>query len=714
MNKKWFSRISAGLIAVALLVGVIASTDKKQPDKVSQPFCYSGYSDAVYSGYKKTSEYVEMTDGTKLAVDIYLPDDGPALESFPVVFQYTPYGRAFIMPDLKWYEKPFLKQSVGTWGPVLDRANSYDTVYGSTDDMVNLFLSHGYAYVCADMRGSGASYGTKIDFMPKLAEDGFELVNWIEEQNWSAGNVGMFGGSYLGYSQLITAGQTPKALKCIVPEVVLVDGFTGEIRPGGIFLWAYSQLDMQKYLEHNYYLPEEGFYPTAPVVDEDGDGRLEDEIPLDLNGNGTFLDDYGYPDDLNDPPKYADGKEREHIYYLAAHEHLANVPYSDLGPNTTFIDSEWEYEGGSNDSSVTSFTAYDVGPASALSAVMESGIPIYNHGGWMDPFVRGTVELYSTLKDTNPSRLFIDAGYHEGKSPFWEYLGEDEDEILGAYSQELLRFYDYYLKGIKNGIDTEPPIVIYNMNGDGWRTENEWPLARQELTEYYFTENGGLDTKTGSEGTDTYKVNYQHNAQWGSEPTSRWQMFQPDEMPIRTELDQLSLTYTTAPLTQDTEVTGHPIVDLWVSSTDGNGDFFVYLEDVNEEGEAVLITEGLLRAGFHELHNNDTMIKGGADGIDVQPELPWHGYEESQYQDDVFADGAIVQLTVDLLPTSWVFKEGHCIRVSIACADWPTFELLAEHSPANDPADLKNIVPEISLYRDKEHSSNILLPIIPR
>lgn len=709
--KKCFFQIISSLVALVLMICVIVSIDDNQTEKLSQPFNYSGYSVAVYNNYKKISEYVEMTDGTKLAVDIYLPTDGPVLESFPVIFQYTPYGRAFAIPDLKWYEKPFIKLSVGSWGPILDRANSFNTVYGSTNDMINLFLSHGYAYVCADMRGTGASYGTKIDFMPKFAEDGLELVNWIEKQSWSNGNVGMFGGSYLGYSQLITAGQAPNALKAIFPEVVPMDGFTGEIRPGGIFLWAYSNLGIQKYLEHNYYLPNEGYYPTAPVIDEDGDGRVDDEIPIDLNGNGTFLDDYNYPDDPNSLPQYADGEERDHIYYLATYEHQKNVPYSDIGPNTAFIDTEWNYVDGNKNYKAM---AYDVGPAKALAAIIKSGIPVYNHGGWMDPFVRGTIELYSTLKDTNPSKLVIDAGYHEGTSPYWNYFGENEDVILKKYGTELLRFFDRYLKGIKNGIDTEPPIYIYNMNGDGWRSENEWPLTRQVLTKYYFSENSMLKTISTMPGTDRYTVNYHHNAQWGNYPTNRWLMVEPDELPLRTELDKLSLTYTTAQLTQDTEVTGHPIVNFWVSSTADNEDFFVYLEDIDENGQAVLVTEGLLRAGFNKLYDNDTMINRGKDGIDVQPELPWHGYEESQYDDTVFANGNIVQLTIDLLPASWVFKEGHSIRISIACADWPTFEILPELSPINNPDDPTNTIPTVTIFRDKDRPSNILLPIIPR
>lgn len=449
-------------------------------------------------------------------------------------------------------------------------------------------------------------------------------------------------------------------------------------------------------------------YPTASVVDEDGDGYYHDEIPLDLNGNGSFLDDYNYPDDPNDPPQYADGKEREHIYYLATYEHLGNVPYNEIGPKTQFIDTDWSY------GDIT-LTSYEVGPSSGIKGIMDSGIAVYNHGEWFDPFVRGTTELYATMQQTNPSKMIIGAGYHEEDSPYWEYFGEDAAAMKQKYDDEMLRFFDFYLKGTHNGIDTEPPILIYNMNGDGWRTENEWPLARQELTDFLFTENNALDTQATNDGSDLYTVDFTHDARWGeSFRTNRWQMFQPDEMPMRTALDEQCLTYTTSPLTADTEVTGHPIVDLWVSSTADNGDFFIYLEDVDADGNAVLVTEGLLRAGFSGQYDNDTMIAQGEYDIGVLPELPWSGYEKSQYDDKVFADGSVGHLTIDLLPTSWVFKEGHSIRVSIAGADWPTFEILPELSATNDALDPNNVVPVITVYRSEEYPSGLTLPIIPK
>lgn len=183
---------------------------------------------------------------------------------------------------------------------------------------------------------------------------------------------------------------------------------------------------------------------------------------------------------------------------------------------------------------------------------------------------------------------------------------------------------------------------------------------------------------------------------------------------MRTDKDKKCLTYDTVTLKEDVEVTGHPIANLWVSSTADYGDFFVYITDVSPAGKSILVTEGMLRAGFANLHDNDEMIFNGKTGIEVLPEVPWHGYEKADYVDGILADNNIVKLTFDLFPTSWVFRKGHRIRVAIACADWYTFRLHPKLSPRNRPDAPDNIIPTITLHRDAEHQSHINLPVIPQ
>lgn len=703
-------------LAAIILLAVLCNSAIAKEERVSRPLEYSGYSEKAYSDIEKRSFYVPMSDGEKLAIDAYLPDGGPA-ESWPVIIEYTPYTRAFIDikngPLRRLNRKTLLK----TESPVLDML----TVPGGMADAIKEMISYGYVFVRADIRGCGASTGWKADFMPRIGKDGGELVNWIAKQPWCDGNVGMIGGSYAGYSQIVTAGNAGPALKAIAPTVVPLDGYNGQVYPGGVYHYKFMH-DYGKRLgtlNLNYYtldplkilfkVEADMFLPAAPVTDEDGDGELFDEIPLDKNGNGSFLDDYGYPEDVNDPPEYKDGSRRDHIYYLATADHRENADYHFWAQNLMYLDAYLPEPLGQ-------YQIYDFSPGSQVPKVMEKDIAVYNIGGWHDTFARGTTEYFCTMRKTNPSRMLFSPGYHSGGGPYWEYLGEEDVKFVQILLPELRRFFDYYLKGVDNGFADEPPVLIYVQNGEGFRQEQEWPLERELKTDFYFNSGHALSREQGQAGSDRYQADFTHDARYGKKEGNRWLASMgvtPEVLPWRTELDKKCLTYTSGPLSTDMEVTGHPVVKLWVSNTAKYGDFFVYLEDVNEKGKALLVTEGVHRGGFMTERDNDRSILAGRTGVDVKPELPWHGYEKADYTPEVFADGRVVKLFFDLKPTSWVFREGHSIRVSIAMADWLTFRLHPRLSKSNDAHDPANILPVITVHRDDERPSGIMLPVIP-
>ncbi|MCP4110864.1 MAG: CocE/NonD family hydrolase, partial [Desulfobacteraceae bacterium] len=654
-------------------------------EKISEPFKYSGYSSPEYNNFTTSSLFVTMSDGVKLAAIIYLPSDGPSQGQFPVILSYSAYHREGINPET---------------GETLERYR---------EGTLKFFTSYGYAFVAVDKRGSGASYGSHVAFTPQFAADGKEVVDWLAQQSWCDGNVGMVGASYEGWAQFATAGRKPEALKCIIPEIYGIDLFTAAgNNPGGIYgrrgMWGPGPLYTNAYTP-NHPVPIFG-HPTTPVIDEDGDGELADEIPLDLDGDGSFVEDYQLPDN---PPQYTDGADRQHIYYNATLEHLANgviMPQDIYFRDVPFVDGH-------------DCTFDELNPNDYPIRIAESGVAIYNMGGWFDAFVRGTTQWQSTLRATNPTRMILGPGIHCAPGlivvsigPYWEYFGEDPEAVHNGYSMERLRFLDHYLKGIENGIDKEPPVYIYVMNGEGWRSENEWPLARQTTTALYFEEGNTLSGIVKTSGSDDYTADFSHDSRQESMSANRWNLGKPEVVNIRNDKDLKCITYDSEPLDKNTEVTGHPIVRLWVSSTADYGDFFVYLEDIDENGDAYFVTDGMLRAGFAKLVPNEDMLPPNP-GIDILPDLPWHGYKESDYTDGILANGNVVELVFDLMPTSWVFRKGHKFRVSIACADWPTFRLHHKLSPGNDPEDPDNIVPTITVYRDAAHQSRIELPVIP-
>ena len=277
-------------------------------------------------------------------------------------------------------------------------------------------------------------------------------------------------------------------------------------------------------------------------------------------------------------------------------------------------------------------------------------------------------------------------------------------------------------------------IFVHN---EGWRSEETRPLERELRLRFHLAGDGLLDREPGGPGTDEYTADFTHDASFGppldasqisvanvmkgkapfNAPSfghSRQQMFGvPGDLPYRTETADQVLTYTSVPLAADMEVTGHPLVSVLLSSTADYGDLYFYLEDVDPEGNSVLVTEYQHRAGFDRLVDNDLLIPGNT-GIDVKPELPWHGFREADYTERVFADGAQVRVTTSLYPTSWLFRKGHRIRLSIAAADWPVFDLHPRLSPRNRPDAEDNIVPTITVHRGGEEGSYVELPVIPR
>ncbi len=630
-------------------------------------FTYSGYSEKQYKSSTKLSRFLEMQDGVKLAVDVYLPADGPKNGPFPTVFIFTPYGRALINPKL---------------GKIV--SGHFETPK---------FLAYGYAVVIADFRGTGASFGTFLFSDLHIGKDAREIIDWIAGQSWSDGRVGMIGQSFVGYSQLVAAAQKPKALKAIIPEVINFEVYSETIRPGGIFLQDWV-LGYDKYLGTRNLNGFDGMVlPAAPVIDEDGDGELADEIPLMTKGDPTtFLDD--------GPPTYADGIVRkDNYYYRATLDHTKNMAYKLYAEYFPYWDTV--------DPAFPDQTARKGSSGAQLRNIADAGIPVLHLGGWFDGYTTGTFKLHATLAPHSTSRVIMAPRFHIGMpSAYREYFSYQEN-LYNQLFVEKLRFLDRYLKNIPNGIDQQDPVYIYVMN-KGWRAEKEWPLARQKMTDYFMSAEHRLSTTPAAEGSDDYRVDFTHRSAFGSNDSSRLLLVTtPDRLMIRTAQDLKTLNYDTPALETDMEVTGHPIIHLWVSSNQKDGDFHVYLTDVDQNGQSIYVTEGRLRAGWKNLQNADDQVSGG---FKVLPVLPWHGYAKSQYVVNPLANNQVIKLEFDLMPTSWVFKKGHKIRVAIAGADIGNFELNPVLAPHNKASEAPKTT--ITVHRTGVYPSKIVLPVI--
>ena len=600
--------ISMSIVTTLLLTFCFISLGVADPVVLTQPGAYSAYSTPAYDGWKRFSVYVPVRDGTKLAVDIYRPTKGGVMEqaALPVIFQFTGYRRAFYVS-----------------------LTNKTIIYPDTT-----FTKYGYVMVYADTRGKGASFGTRMEMCDRTeAMDGHDLVQWIGSQPWSDGNVGMWGASYTGNTQVETASNTPSYLKTVIPE------------------WT----DYAKY-DATY---RGGMHRTTA-----GGGETQDDfVTVPVDADTVYSTNPLIPDMLL-------AAIAEHVYpYLPTSYYylnfIARMPYRD-----------------SYDNDVGKLGEYWINAANYpyFNAERQAGIAFYQVGGWYDLFGRDTLIGYNSLK--KHGKMFL--------APFGHFGGTTPGITL---NEEYLRWFDYWLKGIDDEIMSEPPVYYYTVNaptGTEWRFSPQFPLAEEKYVKYYLASgpsgsnpvsvlDGGLSTvaptaKNG--GQDSYKQDYNPvcNALMGN-----------------CSYDQWSLTYTTSVLSKDLQVTGSPIVHLWAASTATDQDFFADLEDIDSTGAVVKVvaTQGRLRASHRTLATPPFDFLG----------LPWH----REYQEDMvpLTPNTPTELLFDILPTSYIFKTGHRVRVVVMAASKQAINYLTPDSV-------------VTIYHDKKHASYVSLPVIDK
>jgi putative CocE/NonD family hydrolase len=254
----------------------------------------------------------------------------------------------------------------------------------------------------------------------------------------------------------------------------------------------------------------------------------------------------------------------------------------------------------------------------------------------------------------------------------------------------MISFFDRFLK--EDGDTTiTSDITYYTLGADRWTTTGVWPPSGFKNEAWYFAGDGSLTTTApvNSAGADDYKINFEattgrHN-RWYTNNGSGDVVY-----PDRAEEDRKLLTFTSGPLDQDTEITGHPIVTLFVRSTHADGAFIAYLEDVSPDGRVTYITEGQLRG----------VMRREADDPPPYKKL---GLHRSELRDDAMplVAGEVAELSFELWATSVLIRKGHRVRVAIAGADKDSFL----RYPRNGE------VPTITVEHNRQYPSHVSLPV---
>ena len=605
-----------GLVVLALAGLSYQAQDTPALEKVSKFGEYQGYSAEVYDSWIRNSLYLTMRDGVKLAVDILRPAKAGTVETkpLPVLWTHTRYRRASARE-----------------GKV---RSSLETPHTLT------WLKHGYVLAAVDARGSGASFGHWPGIFSKQeTRDAYEISEWLAAQPWSSGNIGMFGGSYLGITQIMAASTKPPHLRAIVPHAALFDlidvgSYGGIFRDDFLRTWsALTQtLDLQ---------------PGVAPVDADKDGKL---------------------------------------LKAALEEHKKNRPLIDIMAPLRFRDSQDPVTG--------AVPGRDWSPSGFIKEINEAYVPMYLLGGWMDSFTRDQFLAWANF--IVPKKLMVGAWSH---SPRDQQIAREEMRLLTV---ESLRWYDYWLKGIDNGILVETPIryqTIQSPKEFVWKEALVWPIPEAQSVIFYFEDgksgsaasatDGRLATAAPrkSKGEDAIKVDFTTT----SGTTTRWDNAVGGGFgyPDMASNDTKGLTYTTVPLAADVEVTGHPVAHIWMSATTKDADLFAYLEEVDPKGVSTYVSEGVLKASYGAARPAPYAMFG----------LPYL----RSFQEDVkeIVPREPVELVFEMQPTSTVFNAGNRIRIALAGAD--------KDNAATTPVDP---APTLTIYRDKTRTSFVSLPVV--
>jgi len=587
---------------------------------------YGGYRGRLYRRVATRSLHVPMRDGLRLAADVLLPADAPPGATFPAIVMQTRYWRA---------ADPRLPL------PHLRAPKAYQ----------RFFVAHGYALIHADVRGTGASFGTwPHPWGADELADGAALVAWIVAQPWSNGRVGALGTSYDGTTAELLAASGHPAVGAVIPCFNEFDVYTDLAFPGGIY-HAWFVRTWERY-----------------------NRRLD---------AGALPADAGLPARLLvRGPKPVDGDRGRRLLRAALREHAVNGDVEALARGLTYRDDADPATGWSlASSSVHTFRA----------ALERSGVALFGWGSWLDAGTADAV-LKRFLTLGNPQRAVIGPWNHGAArhaSPYQPPDAPTDPRPLGRWL-EYLRFFDHHLDGVDNGAG-ERTLTYYTLGEERWKTTATWPPAGAATERWYLAAGGRLATVAPDDdaGADRYAIDFA--ASTGA--TNRWHT-QVAGGPVaygdRAAADRRLLTYTSPPLDGELELTGHPVVTLYVTSTMPDGAFFVYLEDVDEAGRVVYATEGQLRALHRRLSDTPPPY--------ASP-VPYRTFARADALPLV--PGEVAALTFGLLPLSLLVRRGHRLRVAIAGHDADTFARLPSAGR-----------PVITVARNRLQASHIDLPVV--
>jgi len=581
---------------------------------LAQPPAPGEVSPAKYEVVEAREQKAPMRDGVELTVDIFRPK---AEGRFPAILQITPYNK------------------------------------NGQAARAQKFAARGYVVINADSRGRFDSGGDWDPFSPLHKTDGYDLVEWVAKQPWCSGNVGMYGLSYMGWTQWWTATQSPPSLKAIVPEVAPPDHLKNCPYQNGIFVcWMV-----------------------------DWAGAMSGRTPH-RAGPGSYG---GF------------AENREEAYKL---------PYINFDKTRNYLPTDWWKKWIHQNTAQGEYwknIAYQTPESYAGVKVPSLAI-----SGWFDANFPGTPGNYLAMKKHGATdvakkpRIVIGPWQHiinRNRSLAGVDFG---DQAIIDWDGYILRFFDFHLKEVDNGVLNDPPVHVFVMGRNQWRTAKDWPLPGTQFTKFYL-HSGGKANSTQGDGAllrepppaqqpaDHYV--YDPEQPTPSAPFTNGHIDGPRDISKSAGREDV-LVYNTPVLEEDVELVGPITAKLYAATSRPDTDWMIRLSDVLPSGEARFLGEGVMRA-----RHRDPEKSGAFNGDKLSVIQPNKAYE----------------YTIDFWrPTGNLFAKGHHIRIEISSSYYPYY--LRNPNSDNDNLGLADTFhkAEQTIFHTADQPSHVVLPIIPK
>ena len=547
--------------------------------------------------------------------------------------------------------------------PVILIRTPYDkNGFRTSNPAARIFAGQGYVAAVQDVRGRFESAGEYL-VSAYDRRDGSDTVDWLARQPWSTGKIGTYGCSYLGENQMQLAAERNPHHAAALPQAG-----GGSRRFFGIYLDGAFELSSAV----GWFSRAGSKYYLAPPA----------------GASAEFWARWG--DYFHPAPQLPE------IDYRRV---FRSLPLLDMMKEAGGLVTDWE-----------GFVSHDPGDPwwkqfGYIDDTDRFDVPALHVNGWYDLGVADTLALFGLLSrnavtDRGRDHQFVLI------SPATHCRSEttSRQTLIGArplgdarrdYYSFYLRWFDYWLKGIENGVTSEPKVQIFVMGKNEWRGENEWPLARTRFTPYYLHSQGRANSRFGDGVLSLEKPE--------TEPADRF-VYDPafpvpsvggpiccnpdtaegafDQSSLETRQDVL--VYTTPVLTSGLEVTGPMQLVLYVSSSARDTDFTAKLVDVYPDGNAYNVQEGILRLRYRE------------------------GYQKKLWMDPA----EIYKVTIDLQATSNHFGPGHRIRVEVSSSNFPRFDRNL-NTGGDIYSETECQIARNTVHHSARYPSHLLLPVIP-